>query len=65
MLNAATPGLTVSSAAILMELLKEMDEAARLELLERAAVTLETSRSRSTSVLDAVKLLRGDWTKIA
>ena len=53
-------------SAILIEILKGMDGAKRNALIDRAAESLETAPNRhAASVLEAVKLLRGEWIKLA
>jgi hypothetical protein len=58
--------LALANSAILAELLKGMDGGKRNALLERAAESLETGpHSRSAVVIEAAKLLRNEWTKVA
>jgi len=67
MFHGASPNaLALANSAILVELLKGMDGAKRLALIDRAAEALETgSNKQSVAVLEAVRLLRGEWTKAA
>jgi hypothetical protein len=54
-----------ANSALLVEILKQMDGAKRLSLIDRAAEALEKGPNpRSASVMGAVKMLREQFTKV-